>query len=127
MDQLPTERQSVRPGFGLGGSSIQGSGLDDQLRNADRKEAAMPGPKRMSKGWGEVDEAQWIANERAKMAAERAAASPEQLAEEQRFLRELFHPSRAAVRKVAPKPQPQEVDPDIAGLFSEVKGERFKF
>ena len=51
MDQLPNERQGVRPGFGLEGASIRGSDLMDQLRNAERKEAMMPlGPAKAAPG-----------------------------------------------------------------------------
>lgn len=46
MDQIPNERQGVRPGFGLEGASIRGSDIYDQLRNAERRDAAVPSPKK---------------------------------------------------------------------------------
>lgn len=42
MSRLPSEPQGVRPGFGLRGAGVQPSDLMDKLRNADRKDAAMP-------------------------------------------------------------------------------------
>lgn len=48
LDELP-EEGPVRPGFGLEDASIEGSDVLDQLRNAERKEGAIPvGPGAMA-------------------------------------------------------------------------------
>jgi hypothetical protein len=84
MDQLPRERQGVRPGFGLEDASLQSSDLPDQLRNTERKEGAIPmGPKRffspeqsaaLNSSFGVPRHLQSVGR-----TAESAGASPEQI------------------------------------------------
>ena len=54
LDQLPAGPEGVRPGFGLGGAGVQSSDFEDQLRNADVKQAAMPDTPGGARGLGKL-------------------------------------------------------------------------